>query len=236
MRVSSKLFVFLVTFLTTPILFTACMDDNGIEGPAGHVMVVNAALGVENGLEVELNGRKANISDVQYTGNSGYLTVNPGDYDLVINESDAGAIYHDPKFEIRGGKNYSLLVFGSDSIKGVQVEDKLDDTADTHAHLRFFNFAENTPMLNLSASTEVSLTPIFQNRSLETLSSAVEHAAFVTIDPGTYSLRLINSSSEESLADPSDMTFEAGKSYTLLASGLAESADTPLKLTMITNK
>src|SRR5690606_7844108 len=170
MKAMSKLLYTLV-FITASLVITACMDDKGTEGPAGHLMMVNAATGMENGLEIQLNGIKANISDVPYTGSSGYLTVNNGSYDLVINESDVDAIYHDPKFEIKSGKSYSLLVFGSDSIRGVQVEDNLGQAPEAQAQVRFFNFTENTPMLNLSASTEISISPIFQNRSMETLAS-----------------------------------------------------------------
>lgn len=217
------------------VVLASCMDDKGVEGPAGKIMMVNAATGVEDGLEIQLNGRKANISDVPYTGNTGYLTVNNGDYDLIISESGADAIYHDPKLEIESGNSYSLFVFGSDSVKAFQVEDNLGDTSNTKARLRFFNFTENTPMLNVSTSTGVSIVPIFPNRSIETFASAIEHSAFITVDEGTYAIKLVNSFNTEILLDSMELALEAGHSYTLFASGMPESPDTPLKLTLITN-
>lgn len=211
-----------VSFVLTLALFSSCTKDDGIntEGTV-EVMVVNAAEG-SGSQDLYLDNSKITADAVAYSEHSGYISTKSGSRKADFKASGSTEVTSSAKADLKPGKHYTIILKGSASSKETIVtEDNLDNPPAGKAKVRCIHLSSIAPSVDVAVKNGAAL---FSSLGYGSVSQ------FTTVDAGVQNLR-ISLTGNTALGVDVPVTFEAGKIYTIWASGTST-----LNAQVITNK
>lgn len=201
--------------IAVTMLVSSCSkNDNKIvvEGEA-KVMVANSASGSQP-QDFYLSSTKLTASAVVYNESTSYITT-PAGNDLKAEFKNSGSTTANftGYVNLASGENYTFFytstVNGSGNSSAVFKDDKTSPAAGK-AKVRFVNLAQGLASANLIVSGGASWA---SNVAFGTASNYFE------VDPGTFTLQTVLSTSISTTANLGSFTLQAGKIYTIYTSG-----------------
>lgn len=211
-----------VSFVLTFALFSSCTkdDDMKAEGTA-EVMVVNAAEG-SGSQDLYLDNSKITADAVAYSEHSSYISTKSGSRKADFKASGSTEVTSSAQADLKPGKHYTIILKGGASSKETIVtEDNLDNPPAGKAKVRCIHLSPLAPSVDIAVKNGASL---FSSLGYGSVSQ------FTTVDAGVQNLH-ISLTGNTALGIDVPVTFEAGRIYTIWASGTSA-----LDAQIITNK
>jgi hypothetical protein len=196
------------------VAFSSCSkdDDNTTVHPDATVKIVNS-LPDAGSVDVYNGDTKLNSSAITFASATGYLNAAKGDFTYNFKTTVGGSTVLSAPLTFKSG-SYSLFATGTtvdNTTVGVLTEDNLDAPASGKAKIRLVHVSPDAPPVNFLVHDS-------------TVYSAVGYkgaTTFAELPAGTYTVKLNNSNSGETVITKADVTLVAGKIYTVVAEGLA---------------
>jgi hypothetical protein len=202
---------FLLILFVSVLTITSCSkDDEEFDGTV-QVMVVNSIEGLSE-QDLYLNNTKVTTNAVGYGENSEYVSAAAGSKRKAeFKASGSTAITSSANIDLKSGKNYTVILKGSNSANAETIvkEDDLSDPESGKAKVRFIHLSSIAPSVNVGVKNGATL---FSNLVYGSVSD------FTTVDAKAQTLRLSLSGSS-SIGFDVPVTFQSGKIYTISASG-----------------
>ena len=214
------------------VLMSACSKNDNefiIEGEA-KVMVVNAASGSE-AQDFYIENSKINQEPLAYSQSTAYVTTDAGDSRKAEFKNSANATINFTGYvNLAPNENYTFFYSakadGSGNSSSVFQDDKTSPSSGK-AKLRFVNLAEGLTNANLLI---VGGATFASNVAFGSASN------FSEVDPGTFNMQTVLTSSTSTFVDLGSFTLVAGKIYTIYTSGsLTGSSQTAISAKVITH-
>lgn len=213
------------------MLVTSCSKDDDdelvISGEA-KVMVVNGASGSQP-QDFYLDNAKVNTEAVAYSQSTAYLTTGAGNgRKAEFKNSGSASVNFSGYVDLAPNENYTFFYTGkadgSGNSSAVFKDDK-SSPSPNKAKLRFVNLAEGFASANLLVTGGAAFA---SNVAFGTASN------FSEVDPGTFTLQTVLSTSSSTSVNLGSFTLQAGKIYTIYTSGsLTGSAGTAISAKML---
>lgn len=149
---------------------------------------------------------------VDFGGNSGYMPLIPGTHSIKFTtaSSTESLITKSINFEVNSVSSLFLIDRGT-NMDFLTIKDELGSLNSTKAFVRFINLSPDAPALNLAVKDgEV----IISDKTYKTTS------AFIEVEPKSYVLEIKDKATSATKATLESFEFKAGKSYTVIATGL----------------
>ena len=222
----------LAGLIVLTLLMSACSKDDSefiIEGEA-RVMVVNAASGSEP-QNFYIENSKINPEPLAYSQSTAYISADAGDSRKAEFKNSANATINFTGYvNLAPNENYTFFYTaksdGSGNSSSVFQDDKTSPSAGK-AKVRFVNLADGLSSANLLVVGGVTFA---SNVAFGSASN------FSQVDPGTFTLQTVLSSSTSTFVDLGSFTLVAGKIYTIYTSGsLSGSAQSAITAKIITH-
>lgn len=194
--------------------FVSCSDDDNPAGAAqttGRVLIVHASPDAP-AVDVLVDGSEA-VADLLFPNNTGYVSLNTGTRNVKVNAANSSTTVIDADLGITDGGNHT--VFACDSLSRITalvLEDDLSAPATGKAHVRFVHLSPDAPAVDITTSAGAV---VFGNRSFK------QSTSFTPLDAATYNLQVRLAGSSTVVLNIGNVTFEAGRIYTVFARGFA---------------
>jgi hypothetical protein len=213
-------------------------DDNSTNQNATRVMVVHASPDAP-AVDLYIDNNKVNANALSYPNNSGYLNVTAGNHLVKVTPAGQTTGVLEATLPFTANTNTSIFAYNRMQNAGILVvQDNLATPASGRAHIRFFHLIPGATTVTVGTFNGVTFTPIsaFSNRNFETQASSSLNQKFIPIDAGTYNFHITINDPDPSIIDLTNLTLQAGKIYTIFASGLQTgSGNTALRAQVITH-
>lgn len=224
--------------LPATLLLAACSkSDTPAPAPVvvdnGKIVFVNAASHIP-GATLKFNIENSEKASLTYGSNSSYQTVQTGSRVVVVN-SGTQTVLTQPAATIDKDKNYTFVATSatSSAVVGGQffTDDLTSPTDPAKARIRIINVAQVVVNpIRLSQITTTAGGPVVVNIVGNTASNSA--SAFTDFTPGDYALSILDNNNVAKAqlgsgtgAGTGTKLFQAGKLYTVIVSGTADSAD-----------
>ena len=181
-----------------------------VNAPEANLMAVHASPDAP-GVALKIDGVQQNSTELTFKQNAGYLKVEGGERQVEVAPFSGGASVIDANVTFESGKAYT--VFAADvvaSITPVVAEDDLSDPATGKAHVRFAHMSPDAPAVDIVPQGGSAL---FSNAKFKDVTD------FTPVDAGTVTIEVQKNSDSSVVLTVPDMTLDAGKIYTIWASG-----------------
>ncbi|QHS59790.1 DUF4397 domain-containing protein [Chitinophaga agri] len=217
--------------LTGMFAFSSCSkdDDDTTVDPDATVKIVNV-LPDAGPVDVYNGSSKLNSSSIGYGEATGYLNVKDGDARFDFKSTVTGSTVLSAPVDFDGG-SYSLFAAGEtdgNATVGILAKDDLGAPASGKAKVRFVHASSDAPAVNF----------LLNNNAVISSAGFKSASEFREVDAGTYSLKLNNASSGETVITRDGIVMEAGKIYTVVAQGLVSPTpvvEQPFSLNILAN-
>ncbi len=177
------------------------------------VRLINAVPDVR-GLDVSVAGKRV-WKRSQFRSSTGYQGISAGTYPVRLDSSDFGATLLVGSLAFEKGHAYTVLALGAvrsgKKPAAVQVfEDvpKAQEKSDK-ALVRLVNAAQGLPPVDLVINNIVGLKSVGYGK----------HSAALSLDGGSYDLKIVTADTPDALIGPVSLKLEPGRVYTLVAMG-----------------
>lgn len=149
---------------------------------------------------------------VDFGGNSGYMPLIPGTHSIKFTtaSSTESLITKSINFEVNSVSSLFLIDRGT-NMDFLTIKDELGSLNSTKAFVRFINLSPDAPALNLAVKDG---QVIISDKTYKTTS------AFIEVEPKSYVLEIKDKATSATKATLESFEFKAGKSYTVIATGL----------------
>ncbi|MFS8617530.1 MAG: DUF4397 domain-containing protein [Solitalea sp.] len=197
---------------------TACLNDDNdpAEIRPGFVSFVNA-MPDTSGLDFYIQGSQLGNSAIAYLSaypTSSYLEAQPFDYRLEIAYPDGDQAIFGGQVPIRQDVYVSVYIYNdNEKVEGMALIDDLESPTAGKAKVRFLNLGTDVP--------DVDLIPEGESAWIQDLEYKDASDDYSEIDPGSYSVQVVDSATDEVLATGS-VQLEDSKVYTVWVSGMHE--------------
>jgi hypothetical protein len=206
-----------LTVVALVVMLAACVDpdDDRIEPvPVGYVSIYNAVPDAP-GVDISVDQRQINTGTFDYADYSGYLNFRTGDRTIKFTTPNAANALAEADLEVTAQKAYSVFLINKLSdVETLVIEDSTGAPGSGKAMIRFIQLSPDAPALNVEYAT-TSATPWVTNVAFK------EASDFMEVDADTYSIKVANASTGESLLDADDVEIQAGGYYTVITRGFA---------------
>ncbi|MBK8550318.1 MAG: DUF4397 domain-containing protein [Ignavibacteria bacterium] len=196
-------------------LFSGCSDDDNPISPTltSYLSVMHASPNAPN-VDI-LFGNTIIESNVAYSGLLPYQSVTGNAVTrLRINVTGTSTSVIDTALYLENGKSYSVFAYDSVSkIKPLFLTDDLTSPGSTNANARLIHLSPNGPTVDVGVTGKADWFPFY---------SFSEYSNFRPVTSGTYAdLSVYLAGTSNVIYAMSDVTFSAGKIYTIVAEGFA---------------
>ncbi|WP_205501675.1 DUF4397 domain-containing protein [Rufibacter psychrotolerans] len=198
-----------------PVLsLTGCDDDDDAADTLtdeARVLVVHASPNAP-GVDLYVDGTKANTSALNYPDNTGYLTLPAGSRNIKVTAAGAGlgSPVIDANVTLEKDRNYSVFAAGPLSgLTPVVLVDDLTAPASGRAHVRFVHLAPDAPSVDVVVQGGNNLFSDIEFK---------EGTAFTPVNAGSYTLE-VQPVGTDVAAVTTTLNLQAGKIYTVYARG-----------------
>jgi len=157
-------------------------------------------------------------SDVPYKNTLQYRSVTGNSVvDLKINVTGTSTIVIDTAIYCQDGKSYSVFAYDSVSkIKPLVLTDDLTSPGSINAKVRFIHLSPNGPTVDVGVTGKAVWFPFY---------SFSQYSSFRAVTGGTYTdLNVFLAGTTSLIYSQPNVTFTAGKIYTIVADGFAGSS------------
>lgn len=207
-------------------------DDNPMApniGPAAgqaYVQVIHASPNAPD-VDVLVDGTKA-LTAVPFLANSNYLAAAEGTRNVKVNVTGTATTVIDANLGLAANTSYSVFAVDSVSkISAVVLTDDLAPPAAGQAKVRFVHLSPNAPAVDVAVTGG---SVLFANRAFK------QFTPFSGLPAGTYDLEVRLAGQATVVLSIPGVTIEAGKIYTVWASGfVGGSGDEALGAQIIQN-
>lgn len=201
------------------VLFSSCLKK--IDSPLpGQLMVIHAVPG-KGPLDLLLDGVAFNTSPIFYGQHTAYKQINGGSAYLAITDADQSALLLGGNLNTISESRQSIFIYYKpDTLRAFAVLDDTIPLPAAKAAIRFFDLCTGGPVFQAGTVTGGNYTKLFDQRELETPTSALGHAVFTVLDAGEVNFELRDATSNEVYSTINNLQLEAGKRYTIYARGL----------------
>ena len=199
------------------LTFQSCSKDDTPPQETTFLSITNASPTLAT-YNILLNQSKINTAAVAYLGTSGYMPLVPGAYNIKFTTASSIETVIAKDENLATNNITSLFLIGTGSgLEILKVKDELSGST-SKAFVRFINLAPNSPALDLAVKDGAVIVSDKAYKS---------NSAFVEIDPKTYVFQIKDKATGTlAKADLESIQLQAGKSYTVLATGLLNPSDT----------
>lgn len=178
--------------------------------PTANLMVIHASPDVD-GLDILVDGAKANTSVMLFPSATSYLGVAPANHSLKIVATGTTNALIDTSANLVVDKYYSFFVTNKQAlIAPIILEDNLTAPESGKAHLRFLHLSPDSPPFDIGFSGEAS---IFNGYRFK------QYSQFTAVDTGTKVLQ-VRAVGQTTAQRSLNMKLESGKIYTVYVHGL----------------
>ena len=189
-----------------------------------HNSRVKVVHNVAKGPNVEvIIDNKIILSNVPYKTISDYLHVPSGKHHVAIAAN--GSIIAEANVDLKPNTDYTVIAHGDiknlNSIALLALQDDNSCPKHGNAHVRFIHAAAKVPSVNIWVNDE---TKIFNNVAYGSTGKPV----YLPVREGNISIDVTPANSNNIVLGPIDLTLEAGKVYTIIATGLLKDTQAPL--------
>lgn len=196
-------------------LFSGCSEDDNPFTPTltSYLSVMHASPNAPN-VDI-LFGNTVIESNVPYSGLLQYQSVTGNAVTrLRINVTGTSTSVIDTAIYCEDGKSYSVYAYDSVSkIKPLFLTDDLTSPGSVNAKARFIHLSPNGPTVDVGVTGKADWFPFY---------SFSEYSTFRPVTSGTYAdLSVYLAGTTTVIYSMSDVTFSAGKIYTIVAEGFA---------------
>ncbi|WP_421945985.1 DUF4397 domain-containing protein [Pedobacter sp.] len=217
-------FILLALAVFSTIL-TSCGKTEVADTTISYVRVVNGSPSLAT-YNVYLSGNIINSAALPFLGATSYTSRSSGAYNLKFTSASSTETLFTKDISLNPSTNYSYyLVNKPGQLDGFLIGDDVSVSAADKAYIRFVNLSPDAPALDLAKSG--ATTSLITNKAYKTAS------AYITIDAGTISLDVKDTSTGTVRTTKADATFAAGYHYDIICGGLVSPAnDTERALTL----
>jgi hypothetical protein len=227
----NNVFGFVLPLVLALILWSGCKKDESAAGPAAtnfaQVMVIHASPDAP-AVDAYVDGVKLTAS-LSYLQSTGYLQVPAGTRRVEIKLAGTATTVYTDSATVQANTYYS--VFGGGLVANFKFYpfiDTLSQPAAGKANVRFVHMGPDAPAVDV---WEVGGSKLVTNVSFG------EATGFAPLDARTYSFDIRQTGSSTPGLQVTNLTFQAGKIYTVYARGLvAGTGATALGATVIVNR
>jgi hypothetical protein len=224
LKITSFAFVAIVASL-----FISCNKDELFEVapslPKAKVQVIHTS---PDGPDIDFYADDTKEATLTYLANTPYLDVKEGTRNITVTIANTKASLINTAIPFTASKNYSLFVIDSAAkISTLILQDDLTPPAAGKAHVRFVHLSPNSPAFDVAIEGG---NIIFPNQNFKTSSN------FTPISASTVNLQLLYKGTTTIALTVPNITFVAGKIYTIYARGFETiTAPKDLNLSIISN-
>lgn len=196
-----------------------------------HRSKVRVVHNVANGPDVDiyLDGKMV-LSDVPYTKVSDFLSVPPGNHQILVTAAGSNDVLFGANVDLRPGLNYTVIAHGlakrPDTLALLTLEDDRSCPARGKAHVRFIHAAAGAPAVDVYATGP---TLLFDNVSY----GKTGNPTYLPVDAGKVDLGVTAHGSDELVLGPIPFTLGKEGNYTLIATGIVGDDEAPLGAILI---
>lgn len=174
------------------------------------VMVTHASPDAP-GVDLLVDGIVVNSQALEFPDNTGYLMVNSGTRNFMVNASGTSFTVIDETMTIGADMNYSIFAIDELSdIRAMVLQDDLSDPAAGKAHVRFAHLSPDAPAVDITLTDG---TVIFGNIAFG------EHVDFTPLDAGMYDLQVRVAGTNTVALELPGINLMDGMIYTVFAKG-----------------
>lgn len=214
------------------LAFNSCLKDDNDNTPIPNgLMVYVNAFPEEDALHYYVDGRSIsnNLAPVAYKSYTA-TRLFTGKRNLKVTPYHSNITIIDSTLTIKDSIAYTSFVYGTKEVPVFAVaEDKGIQGLGNKFGLRYFNLANKTEGTNLFVGDDTEA--LFSNRALETGESVVTNQAFVATET-TKSNLIVKDNAGKELAKR-EFTFQKGRYYTIMLTGVKDDPKTPLYIGVI---
>lgn len=207
-----KSIVALALILGASAAFVSCSDDDNPTNPSqttGRVLIAHASPDAP-AVDIVVDGGEA-AADLTFPNNTGYVALSAGTRNVKVNAANTTTTVINADLGITDGGNYT--VFACDSLSRITalvLVDDLSAPATGKAHVRFVHLSPNAPAVDITTNTGAV---VFGNRTFK------QFTPFTPLDAGTVNLQVRAAGTSNVVLNIGNVTFTAGKIYTVFARG-----------------
>ncbi len=167
---------------------------------------------------------------VDFGGTLGYMRLTPGNHSVKFTtaSSTESLITKNVTLEANTANSLFLIDRGT-NLDFLTIKDELGNVTSTKAFIRFINLSPGAPAFNLAVKDG---NVIVSDKAYKASS------AFIEVEAKSYVLEIKDKATSETKVTLESFEFKAGKSYTVIATGLLEPSDAERSLgsKIITNQ
>lgn len=217
-------FILLALAVFSTIL-TSCGKTEVADTTISYVRVVNGSPGLAT-YNVYLSGNIINAAALPFLGSTSYTSRSSGSYNLRFTSASSTETLFTKDITLNPSTNYSYyLVNKPGQLDGILIRDDVSVSSADKAYIRFVNLSPDAPALDLTKTG--TATSLIANKTYKTASD------YITIDAGTISLDVKDTSTGAVKITKTDVALAAGMHYDIICGGLVTpSNDTEKALTL----
>ncbi|WP_299822720.1 DUF4397 domain-containing protein [uncultured Pontibacter sp.] len=206
---------FLLLAVLPTVFLAACDDDddlNLLENNA-QVLVVHASPDAP-AVDLYVDDVKANMTALNYPGNTGYMDVESGSRNIKVTPAGATTSNAVINADLRLDENQAYSVFAINTLSNIEalvLEDNLTEPASGKAHVRFVHLSPDAPNVDIAVANGPVL---FSDIAFK------ENTAFTPVDAGTYTLEVRAAGTTPAVLS-TQVQLANGGIYTIFAKGFA---------------
>jgi len=210
-----KTYGLLFSLAAVVTMFSCNTNDNNTYQPAAYLMVSNLSPNAP-ALDLFIN-TSASITNLAYTGNTGYLTAQPATYEMRFAPTNTVNYLTDTTVVLAPATYYSAFAIDSlNKLKFIITKDELRKPSADSVLIRFFSFFAECACSGC----------IYNRQRFYLLTAALMTSAriqtfkkFIEIPAGSYTFNLNLTGTNTNLISASNVSLQGGRVYTLYAKG-----------------
>jgi hypothetical protein len=189
----------------------------------------------EGPLDIYLGGNLA-YQYLTYTYYTSYIEVQPGTYSFMCDAANTKTSVVSAQFPFVSDIFYSIFIIDSaNAISTAVVQDNLSVSTDS-AKIRILDFAPIGDTVNIATIDAPPIAVASNARTFNDVTANSTYGNFFSVPPGTYTFNVVQPSTSAILALQSGtgtLTFQAGKIYTVVLTGVVNDLFNTQSLAML---
>jgi len=208
-----------LTLLSIGVLtIQSCSKDDTPPQQYGFLSITNTSPTLAT-FNIYVDQKIINSQAVAYLGTSGYMPLNPGSHSIKFTTASSATSLIEKSVNVEVNTANSLfLIDKGTTLDYLTVKDELGSATSTKAFVRFINLSPNSPALDLMVKDGAVL---ISDKAYKASS------AFIEVEAKAYVFKIKDKATGAIVTpDLESIDLKAGKSYTVIATGLQNPSDT----------